>query len=107
MKDTQCRRRRQHNKLSFLIKGTMVGLMGMAVRQELIKPKEQRTWHGSLFGWLPYDFRRPTMQRVRDTFWAPTDPRLFMPRVYGLGWDINFGRLFTILGWRRHGVDRP
>lgn len=95
------------NKARGLVKLVMAVLTGLAIRQELVKPKSERTWHGTLFGWLPYDFRRPTMQRVRDTMWAPMNPKLFMPRVFGLGWDINFGRLFTILGWRRHGVDVP
>ena len=92
------RGRREHRKLSALIKLTMAGLFALAIRQELRKPASERTWHGSLFGWLPYDLRRPTLQRFRDTFWAPTNPKVVVPRAYGIGWDLNVGRLVALLG---------
>jgi Family of unknown function (DUF5808) len=41
----------------------------------------------------PYDWRRPTWERVKQRMWNPSDPRLFTPRVYGWGWDLNFARL--------------
>ena len=38
---------------------------------------------------VPYDFRFPTLQRLKDRFWNPDDPRIFTPRVFGVGWSIN------------------
>lgn len=46
------------------------------------------TWHG-----IPYDWRPPTAERVRAALWDPADPRLFRPRAFGAGWDLNFGAL--------------
>ena len=48
---------------------------------------------GTLCG-IPYDWRRPTVERVRSRLWNPEEPRLFTPRVFGMGWDVNFARLF-------------
>ena len=39
---------------------------------------------------LPYDWRRPTRTRFRARLWNRNDPRLFTPRAFGAGWDINF-----------------
>lgn len=103
MKSTQ----RPCGRLNRWVAVAALAVTGLAVRQELNKPKAERTWHGVVLGWLPYDFRRPTLQRIRDTFWAPEDRRLFMPRVFGLGWDINLGRLLTLLRGRGHDLDRP
>ena len=38
---------------------------------------------------VPYDFRVPTLQRIRDSLWNPDDPRLFPPRAFGIGWSVN------------------
>jgi hypothetical protein len=43
---------------------------------------------------IPYDWRRPTGERVRSRLWNPSEPRLLVPKVYGWGWTINFARLF-------------
>jgi len=47
---------------------------------------------GTFLG-MPYDWRRPTVARMKERLWNPADPRLFVPRVYGWGWDLNFARL--------------
>lgn len=43
---------------------------------------------------VPYDWRRPTAARVKSRWWNPQDPRLFTPKSFGWGYDINFARLF-------------
>jgi hypothetical protein len=48
--------------------------------------------HGKILG-VPYDFRRPTLARIRERMWNPDDPHIFTPRVFGAGWDINFATL--------------
>lgn len=92
-------------RLDRLITFVTVATATLAICQELRKPAGDRTWHGVLFGWLPYDFRRPTMRRLRETFWAPADPRLLVPRFFGVGWDVNLGRIASLVRGRRHGLD--
>jgi uncharacterized membrane protein len=47
---------------------------------------------GTFLG-IPYDWRRPTVARTKSRLWNPSEPRLFVPRAFGMGWDINFARL--------------
>ena len=61
-----------------------------AVIKELRKPVEDRTWHGDLFEFVPYDFRKPSMDKVKMTMWNPEGP-LIAPRVFGAGWTLNAG----------------
>ncbi len=42
---------------------------------------------------MPYDLRRPTVERVKSRLWNPDEPRLFVPKAFGWGWDVNFARL--------------
>ena len=39
---------------------------------------------------VPYDFRRPTVERFRRTAWNPKDRRVFVGKAYGWGYDVNF-----------------
>jgi hypothetical protein len=59
-----------------------------AVTQELRRPKAERTWHGQIAK-VPYDFRAPTPSRVVRRVWATDDPRIIVPRVFGVGWGLN------------------
>ncbi len=52
-----------------------------------------RSRTGSFLG-IPYDWRRPTVARVKERWWNPGDPRLFTPKVTGWGYAINLARLF-------------
>ncbi len=61
-----------------------------AVIKELRLPKEERTWHGALGGFVPYDFRMPTVEKIKYTFWNP-DGSIIVGRVFGVGWTINLG----------------
>lgn len=60
-----------------------------AIRRQLALPKEDRTWHGTVEVPVPYDFRFPTADRVRQAWWAPDDDRLILPRAFGIGWSVN------------------
>ena len=42
---------------------------------------------------MPYDFRGASVDRIGSRMWNPADPRIFMPRLFGLGWTVNFGAL--------------
>jgi hypothetical protein len=66
-----------------------VGLVVAAVATELAKPQPERTWEGRVFGFVPYDFRPPTWERIRSAYWNPDSDRLFSDRVFGVGWAVN------------------
>jgi len=76
-----------------IIEAAVVTVTLAAVCQELEKPKEERNWHGKV-GFIPYDFRLPTIERVKELCWNPDDSRIFTPGVWGIGWAINF---YTLL----------
>lgn len=46
---------------------------------------------------LPYDWRRPTGQRIKARTWNPDDPRVFVPKTFGWGLSINFYALLRRL----------
>ena len=72
------------------------GLAIAAVIKELRLPQEERTWHGALAGFVPYDFRRPTVEKIKRTFWNP-DGAIVVNRVFGVGWTINLGAIVAKL----------
>lgn len=72
-----------------LVRFAVFGLVVAAVASELAKPAEERTWEGKVVGLVPYDFRPPTLQRIRDAYWNPHSDRLFSDRVFGVGWAVN------------------
>lgn len=80
-----------------LARWAAVGLVVAAVATELSKPEEERTWHGRVMGMVPYDFRPPTWERIRDAYWNPDSDRLFSERVFGVGWAVNLYRAKTLL----------
>ena len=61
-----------------------------AVIKELRLPKEERTWHGALGGFVPYDFRMPTVERFKATLWNPQGA-IVVGRPFGVGWTLNLG----------------
>lgn len=89
-------------RIGRLLRAALFFLTLAAVAQELSKPEGQRTWHGRIAG-VPYDFRVPTLRRIRNAYWSPGDPRIFTDRVVGIGWAINFAQLIPRLqeGYRR------
>jgi len=60
-----------------------------AIYQELKKPPAERTWHGRVGGMIPYDFRVPTIDRIRSAYWDPQNDTVFTDRVIGVGWAVN------------------
>ena len=76
-----------------VIKWTAFALAAVAIVDQLRRPSEERTWEGTVVGFVPYDFRMPTIERARSRWWNADEPRLFVPQVFGLGWTINFARL--------------
>jgi len=71
-------------------------LFVQALRDQLSRPPEERTWHGRV-GIVPYDFRVPTFDQIRDAYWNPDSEVLFTSRVFGIGWAVNFAHLLRII----------
>ncbi|MGH2977192.1 MAG: DUF5808 domain-containing protein [Gaiellaceae bacterium] len=59
---------------------------------------EKRT--GKFLG-APYDWRRPTVARFKSRWWNREDHRLFTPRWYGWGYDVNLLEVARRLRLRR------
>lgn len=51
---------------------------------------------------VPVETRGPVSAEVRSRVWDPTSPRLFVPRLFGLGWSVNLGAVAV-----RAGLIRP
>lgn len=81
--------------LNRLATATVAALVVGSVVQELRKPIDKRTWEGRIVG-VPYDYRAPTAERLRSTWWAPEDTRVLVPTAFGLGWDLNVGRVLRL-----------
>jgi uncharacterized protein DUF5808 len=92
--DRRCRARRVDPGVGALLGGA---LLTWAVLREARRAPAQRRWNGQLAGFIPYDLRAPSMAKVRARMWAPDDPRIVMPRVFGIGWTLNLGRLARLL----------
>ena len=81
---------------SMLVQAAAMTIVLVAVCQELEKPAEERKWFGKV-GVIPFDFRLPTWERIKETYWNPYDSRIFLPMVFGVGWGINFYALLEKL----------
>ena len=79
-------------RLRSLAKLASLMLVGAALYKEFQQPSDQRRWHGRLFEVIPYDFRMPTLGRIKATYWNPHSPHLFSARVFGVGWTVNLYR---------------
>jgi len=77
-----------------------LALVAAAVVKELRTPADEREWHGKL-GFVPYELRPPTLARFKERVWAPDSDTLVGPRVFGVGWTVNLGRVWTLA---RHTV---
>ena len=62
--------------------------VAIAITQQLQRPPEERTWYGKIAG-IPYDFRLPTVERIRAAFWNKDTSQIFLPQAFGIGWSIN------------------
>ena len=80
-----------------LVRLTAFAMVVGAVATELAKPEEERNWHGRVLGVVPYDFRVPSWDKIRDAYWNPASDSLFSDRVFGVGWAINLYQAKTML----------
>jgi hypothetical protein len=92
--------RSEVDSLLWLIRMAVVGAVVGAIYTELRKPPDQRTWHGKLLGVVPYDFRRPSFDQIRQAYWNPRSPKIFTDRPLGVGWAVNVPTLLRRVGVR-------
>ena len=85
--------------VSRLVQVSVFTLALFAVCKEIEKPKEERKWFGKVAGIVPYDFRRPTVERLQESYWNPYETRVLTPGIFGVGWAINFYALLENLGF--------
>ena len=87
-----------------LIQVATISLAMAAVFQELEKPKKERKWSGTIAGFVPYDFRMPGVEKMKEAYWNPYESRILGPRVFGVGWAINFYALLERLSLLRRAA---
>jgi hypothetical protein len=103
-KEHKQRKRRGKLRGAFVL--ASASLMVGALAKELRLPKDERTWHGRIAN-VPYDFRMPTPRRIKRRMWAPDNASIFVPRAFGVGWDINFAAVTKLLKQGRTVMTQP
>ena len=90
--------RTEVNAFGWLLRTVMLAAVAGALYQEMRKPPAERTWNGKLLGVVPYDFRLPSLQRLRDSYWNTGSDRIFTDRPLGVGWGVNIPAVLKRLG---------
>ena len=83
------KRKKIFNPKNIVWSTVLVLLVALALREQLRLPPEERTWHGRIAGRIPYDFRPPTTERIRATFWNKHSSQILVPQAFGIGWTLN------------------
>ena len=84
---------RSRHGLRDLVRLIGLVLLIASIVRELRLPKDKRTWHGVVFGKVPYDLRPPTFRRLMAAFWNPHNSRMVVPTAFGVGWTVNLAAL--------------
>ncbi|MEN0128407.1 MAG: DUF5808 domain-containing protein [Brevundimonas sp.] len=93
---TSNKRAKDPRDLQRLIRVITFGLAVAAVVKEFRTPPDEREWHGVVVGFVPYDFRIPTVARVKERMWDPESSHIVNPRVFGVGWTVNLGKVVAV-----------
>jgi len=101
---TEERARKRRSGIQDLVRLVMLALTVAAVVKELRTPAEERTWHGVVAGFVPYDFRVPTLARFRERVWNPEGEHLISPHVFGVGWTLNVGKVVALVRQKVSGA---
>jgi hypothetical protein len=90
----------RRGRLRKIIRLVSLALTAAAVFKELRTPEDERTWNGKVASVVPYDFRFPTVARVRERMWNPEADHVVGPRVFGVGWTVNAGKVVSMVRGR-------
>jgi hypothetical protein len=62
-------------------------------KEVVMSPTRNEPRTGRFLG-VPYDWRaKGFLSRLKQRWWNPADPRLFTPKTFGWGYDINLARV--------------
>ena len=93
--------RSELDSLGWIVRMLAMGAVAGALYQELRRPPEERTWHGQLLGFVPYDFRVPSPAKLLSAWWNPKSKRVLGDPVFGVGWSVNLAALAGRIGSAR------
>ncbi len=79
--------------LGSIVRMLALAAVGGAIYQEMRKPPAERTWHGTLLGVVPYDFRMPTPAKLMNAWWNPGSKQIVGDPAFGVGWSLNVAAL--------------
>lgn len=79
-----------------LLQLAILFVLVQAVREQLNRPSEERTWVGRV-GFVPYDFRVPTREGLLAAYWNRDSQHLFTDKVLGIGWAVNLAQVVRIV----------
>lgn len=81
--------RSEIESLGWIVRMATLAAIAGAIYTEMRLPAEERTWHGKLLGFVPYDFRLPSPAKLMRAWWNPGSNQLFGDTPFGVGWSIN------------------
>ena len=76
-------------RIRIAVRVLWITLLGAAIADAVRNDRR----HGELFGFVPYDFRMPTVERARAQTWSPGSSRVLAATSFGVGWSLNLGRV--------------
>jgi hypothetical protein len=91
--------------LQKLVRLITLALAVAAIVKELRTPADEREWNGKVAGFVPYDFRVPTVARIKERVWDPQGAHVINPRVFGVGWTLNAGKVVELVRSRISGSE--
>ena len=53
---------------------------------------------------VPFEFRVPTPQRIRQRLWNPDEESIVTPQAFGVGWTLNLYQVARRLGLIGKGI---
>ncbi len=53
---------------------------------------------------VPFEFRVPTPQRIRQRLWNPDEESIVTPQAFGVGWTLNLYQVVRRLGFIGKGI---
>ena len=53
---------------------------------------------------VPFEFRVPTPQRIRQRVWNPDEESMVAPQAFGVGWTLNLYQVARRLGLIGKGI---
>ena len=98
--------RSEIESLGWIVRMAAVAAVAGAIYQEMRQPPEERTWHGRLLGFIPYDFRIPTPAKLFRAWWNPGTDQVVAETPFGVGWTVNVAAVATRAQKMRSGTKK-